>query len=38
VRDYERCIQKAYVVAPETPAASSPRGGASALGRPGGGP
>jgi pyridoxine 5-phosphate synthase len=38
VRDYQRCIQRAYVMAPETPAASSPRGGASALGRPGGGP
>jgi pyridoxine 5-phosphate synthase len=38
VRDYQRCIQRAYAMAPETPAASSPRGGASALGRPGGGP
>ncbi len=37
VRDYQRCIQRAYV-APKTPAASSPQGGASALGRPGGGP
>jgi pyridoxine 5-phosphate synthase len=36
VRDYQRCIQRAYT-APETTAASSPRGGASALGRPGGG-
>jgi pyridoxine 5-phosphate synthase len=37
VREYQRCIQRAYL-APETPSASSPRGGASALGRPGGGP
>jgi pyridoxine 5-phosphate synthase len=29
VRDYQRCIQRAYL-APKTPAASSPRGGASA--------
>jgi pyridoxine 5-phosphate synthase len=29
VRDYQRCIQRAYL-APMTPAASSPRGGASA--------
>ena len=37
VRDYQRCIQRAYLT-PKTPAASSPQGGASALGRPGGGP
>jgi pyridoxine 5-phosphate synthase len=37
VRDYQRCIQRA-TMALETPAASSPRGGASALSRPGGGP
>jgi pyridoxine 5-phosphate synthase len=45
VRDYQRCIQRAYM-APKTPAASSPKGhegapagprGASAVGRPGGG-
>ena len=36
VRDYQRCIQNAFM-APETPAASPPRGGLSALGRPGGG-
>jgi pyridoxine 5-phosphate synthase len=37
VRDYQRCIQRAYA-APETPAASSPQGGASASGRPVGRP
>ena len=37
VREYQRCIQRAYV-APKTPSASSPQGGVSALGRPGGGP
>ena len=46
VREYQRCIQRAYV-APKTPLASPPMGhaeaplvpgGASALGRPGGGP
>ena len=36
VRDYQRCIQRAYL-APNTPSASPPQGGASALGRPGGG-
>ena len=36
VRDYQRCIQRAFM-APETPAASPPRGWGSALGRPGGG-
>ena len=36
VRDYQRCIQHAFM-APETPAASTPQGGVSALGRPGGG-
>ena len=36
VRDYQRCIQHAFM-APETPAASPPQGGVSALGRPGGG-
>jgi len=36
VRDYQRCIQRAYL-APKTPSASAPQGGASALGRPGGG-
>ena len=36
VRDYQRCIQNAFR-APKTPAASPPRGGVPALGRPGGG-
>ena len=36
VRAYQRCIQQAFM-APETPAASPPQGGVSALGRPGGG-
>ncbi|MCO4095111.1 MAG: pyridoxine 5'-phosphate synthase [Acidovorax sp.] len=36
IRDYQRCIQIAGM-APETPATSPPRGGVSALGRPGGG-
>ena len=36
VRDYQRCIQNAFM-APETPAAVPPQGGVSALGRPGGG-
>ena len=36
VRAYQRCIQAAFM-APETPAASPPQGGVSALGRPGGG-
>jgi pyridoxine 5-phosphate synthase len=37
VRDYQRCIQRAYLT-PEAPAAPAPQGGAPALGRPGGGP
>jgi pyridoxine 5-phosphate synthase len=37
VREYQRCIQVAYP-APKTPVASFPQRGASALGRPGGGP
>ena len=36
VRGYQRCIQNAFM-APKTPAASPPRGGVPALGRPGGG-
>ena len=36
VRAYQRCIQNSFM-APETPSASPPRGGVSALGRPGGG-
>jgi pyridoxine 5-phosphate synthase len=37
VREYQRCIQRAYA-APQTPAAQSARGGASAAGRPDGRP
>ncbi len=37
VGQYQRCIRSAYG-APEAPAAPPPRGGGSALGRPGGGP
>jgi pyridoxine 5-phosphate synthase len=36
VRDYQRCIQRAYV-APKAPAAPPPQGGAPASGRPSGG-
>jgi len=36
VRDYQRCIQRAFM-APETPGAPPPHGGVSASGRPGGG-
>ncbi len=37
VRAYQRCIRNAYM-APNAPEARAPQGGASALGRPGGGP